>query len=128
MSKENCISIRPFVTSEKECLNLCQKSRNCGYYKYIKGEILHGQLDIFYHLISLTEKKLSPEDTTDVIPTGRQIAISRLTGRGGGLFIPRPGMPALVTRMGQQTDPGVLMAFDMAYFYKILSLNQDSWN
>ena len=38
MSKENCISIRPFVTSEKECLNLCQKSRNCGYYKYIKGE------------------------------------------------------------------------------------------
>ena len=37
MSKENCISIRPFVTSEKECLNLCQKSRNCGYYKYIKG-------------------------------------------------------------------------------------------
>ena len=38
MSKENCISIRPFVQSESECQQLCQKSKNCGYYKYIKGE------------------------------------------------------------------------------------------
>ena len=53
----------------------------------------------------LTEKKLSPEDSTDVIPTGRQIAISRLTGRGGGLFIPSQGMPALVRNRGQETSP-----------------------
>ena len=109
------------MTSEKECLNLCQKSRNCGYYKYIKGEILlFDQYNIFYLLFSLTEKKLSPEDTTDVIPTGRQIAISRLTGRGGGLFIPRPGMPALVRRMGQQTGPGTGMTFDLIYFLDFL--------
>jgi len=68
MSKENCISIRPFITSDTECLNLCQKSRNCGYYKYIK------------------DKKIEDEDSTAIAPTGRQIAISRLTGRGGSLF------------------------------------------
>ena len=105
MSKENCISIRPFVTSEKECLNLCQKSRNCGYYKYIKGGIFFSSFEhfLFFH----SEKKLSPEDTTDVIPTGRQIAISRLTGRGGGLFRPQQGMPALVRRPGQETNQGI---------------------
>ena len=30
--------------------------------------------------------RVHAEDSTDIAPTGRQIAISRLTGRGGSLF------------------------------------------
>ena len=37
------------------------------------------------------QDKSEPEDSTAVIPTGRQIAISRLTGRGGSLFRFNPG-------------------------------------
>ena len=86
MSKENCISIRPFVTSDTECLNLCQKSRNCGYYKYIKGE-QKAEIITYHNTKTLfLDKKIEDEDSTAIAPTGRQIAISRLTGRGGSLF------------------------------------------
>ena len=40
MSRENCIAIRPFISSEEECQSLCQKSKTCGYYKYIQGATL----------------------------------------------------------------------------------------
>ena len=35
---------------------------------------------------SIILDKVEDEDSTAVAPTGRQIAISRLTGRGGSLF------------------------------------------
>ena len=37
MSKENCLGIRPFVPTMRDCKKMCQKSRKCGYYKYIEG-------------------------------------------------------------------------------------------
>ena len=37
MSRENSIAIQPFISSEEECQSLCQKSKTCGYYKYIEG-------------------------------------------------------------------------------------------
>ena len=37
MSKENCLGIRPFVSSGEDCQKMCQQSRKCGYYKYIQG-------------------------------------------------------------------------------------------
>ena len=35
---------------------------------------------------TIISDKVEDEDSTAVAPTGRQIAISRLTGRGGSLF------------------------------------------
>jgi len=62
MSKENCLGIRPFVSNEGDCQKMCQKSRKCGYYKYIE------------------DKANVEEGSSEVVPKGRQIAISRLSG------------------------------------------------
>ena len=51
MSRENSIAIMPFISSEEERQSLCQKSKTCGYYKYIEGEEI---LNIFYDIFKLT--------------------------------------------------------------------------
>ena len=88
MSRENSIAIKPFISSEKECQSLCQKSKTCGYYKYIEGEdILNISAD--FSKLKPSDKKAKPEDGSgeENVPTGRQIPISRLSGRGGNLVI-----------------------------------------
>ena len=88
MSRENSIAIKPFISSEEECQSLCQKSKTCGYYKYIEGaDILNIFVDFFK--LSPSDKKAKPEDGSgeENVPTGRQIPISRLSGRGGNLVV-----------------------------------------
>ena len=50
MSRENSIAIKPFISSEEECQSLCQKSKTCGYYKYIEGVDILNILNYCYFL------------------------------------------------------------------------------
>ena len=70
---------------------------------------------------SIISDKVEDEDSTAVAPTGRQIAISRLTGRGGSLFrFNDPG-----TRGNNSTSlskynfvKGKVLFFHLLYFSK----------
>ena len=39
MSKDNCLGIWPFLASQEDCQNLCQKTGSCVFYRYVAGEV-----------------------------------------------------------------------------------------